>query len=132
MKIEAAWSGHRPRHTAATTPSVKPKVETTAIAAIARMAERLRASHSIGATGRSITSDWPMSPSSIPFAQCQYCTGKGRSKPSLCSSAAWVSGVEYWPRIKAAVLDGKACVARNTSIDIATMMTMTAPSRCTT
>jgi hypothetical protein len=110
-------------------PSAKPSVETTASAETARIAERPKASHSIGATGRSISNDCPISPCSIWLAQCQYCSGKGWSKPSLCSSAACVSGVEYWPRISAAALDGRACVARNTNIDIATMMTMTVPSR---
>ena len=102
---------------------------TTVMALTASTAEWPNAYHSIGATGRSITSELPMSPRRNPLAQCQYCTGSGRSRPSLCSSAVWVSGVEYWPRISAAVFDGRACVARNTSSDITTRISTTMPKR---
>jgi hypothetical protein len=51
-----------------------PSVATKKNDAAASVADALNASAMIGATGRSMTSEWPRSPRRIPDAQRQYCT----------------------------------------------------------
>ena len=50
-----------------------------------------------GPAGRSIVSDWPKSPCSMPANQCQYCTTSGWFSPSFASSAAIAAGVASRP-----------------------------------
>ena len=110
-----------PSHTPATVASTRATMESSMVAG------QVRARSSF--TSRPVTTDSPKLPRPITFlSQSQYCSGRGRSKPSRAWMAAIRSGVGFFNSNRAGS-PGTARTNRNTAMLATNSATISDPIR---